>query len=42
MTALIILVLVGGACLAVATWGLWASPSTRNYLKRIFNTDHGR
>lgn len=42
MTSLIILILVGGACLVVAALALWLTPSTRNYLKRVFNTDSGQ
>ncbi len=42
MTSLIILILVGGAALAVVAVGLWRSPATRDYLKRLFGTGAGR
>ncbi|WP_315072492.1 hypothetical protein [uncultured Microbacterium sp.] len=42
MTSLIILILVGGACLAVTAWALWRTPATRDYLRRIFGAGGDR
>lgn len=38
MTSVIILVLVGGASLAVAATAIWRTPSTRESLRRYFRS----
>lgn len=41
MASLIILVLVGGASLAVAATALWRTPATRESLRRAFGRAEG-
>ncbi|WP_458041757.1 MULTISPECIES: hypothetical protein [Bacteria] len=42
MTALIILLLVGGGALATTAWAIWQDPVTRQSLRRRFSASERR